>query len=469
MGIQEKNLLVEFIKYISREEKEKLKLHLNTSGKVKQVWEYSLNAAQNKHLDKAKLFEKLKISHSHFDKITSELLQKCYDILFPERGLKLLTFLAANNGWGKHFYGEINRQLKEIGKLSETDVKNFIQQCIVLHFSISKIDRNEYIFKKLKSKFIELSPPELKQDNALWLAYKEVYLEIDHLFANSDTYDKAEFFDQKLSSLKPDFKTTSPEIIFEYFWTLIFAKQATSQHHQIFLLIDEAAEYLPKSATLEQDLLQLKKAETLYQCSRFQESYEAFSTLLKTNNEIYPRLGYWYTKYFQVCLITKHFDTAKWILDYKKSSRGANFEALIQVRDIISFAKYHILVGEYEQAFYFIRLGFIKNPKAKYFQYETELRMLEAAYFYLTGDTKQALTLCKRNIIWLNNNGYGVRTSIYPKFYVLFKAFYEQKTIGRSLKPREKLYLDNMLQSTAAVYGSILQRICEASIHKHFA
>ncbi|OJV27781.1 MAG: hypothetical protein BGO32_11035 [Bacteroidetes bacterium 37-13] len=458
---QEKNLLVEFLTYISKEDKEKLKLYINTSGKVKQVWDYSLNAARNKPLSKITLYDELKISHSHFDKICSELLQKCYNILVPERGLKLLSFLTTNTGWVKHLYAEINRQLKDISTLSQAEIKTFVYSCIEIHFSLAAIDRNEYVFKKIKQKFIELSPKNQQHNNLLLLTFKETTIEINSLLANAQFQGKEDQFYNKLKRLKPNFETTNPEICFEYFWLLIFLNQASLQFDNALLLIEEAKNILPLLLKDKKDLLHLKMAEILYQCSKFQDSYKVFSSLLKTNSETFPDIGYWYTKYLQICLITKNFDTAKWILDYKRKSRGEHFEKLISIRDIISFAKYYLLVGEYEEAFYFIRLGFTKNPKAKYFQYEIELRNLEAAYFYLSGNTQQALSFCKRNIIWLAHKGYNIKTSIYPKFFVVTKAIYNQNTLGKKIPKSAKSYWEELQLSNAAVYGILLNKINE--------
>lgn len=458
---QEKNLLVEFLIFIQKEEKEKLKRHINTSGKVKQVWEYSLNAAQSKHLSKVKLYDELKISHSHFDKICSELLQKCYDVLVPERGLKLLSFLITNAGWIKHLYAEINRQLKDIFNLTQAEIKTFVYNCIEIHFSLAAIDRNEYVFKKIKQQFIELSPQNQQHNNLLLFTFKEITIEINSLLANAQFQGKEDQFFKKIKRLKPNFKTADSEITFEYFWLLIYLNQASFQFDNALLLIEEAKNILPLPLKDKKDLLHLKMAEILYQCSQFQDSYKAFSSLLKTNSETFPDIGYWYTKYFQICLITQNFDTAKWILDYKRKSRGEHFEKLIAIRDVISFAKYYLLAGEYEEAFCFIRLGFTKNPKAKYFQYEIELRNLEAAYFYLSGNTQQALCFCKRNIIWLANKGYNIKASIYPKFFVVTKAIYNQNTLGKKMSKNAKSYWEELQLSNAAVYGILLNKINE--------
>lgn len=452
-----KNLLAEFIAYLQPEHKRKLISNINTSGKVNTIWQNALKTSKSAILNKEKLLKELAITHSHFDKICSELLQKCYTILVPERGMKLIVFLTQHEAWNKHLYSEINHQLKHLSNTPKAEAYNFLKQCIAIHNNLSYISQNKYIFKKIEVLYLQLSP-QIENDK-LWIAYKKIYSEINNVFAAATTNEKEEELNKKLNKLKPDFETVSSEVIFEYYWTAIFLKQAAMRFAEVLMLIDEVLLHISSSNKEMTALIRLKRAEVLYHHGVFEESYQEFQTLLKTNKETYPNLGYWYTKYLQISLITGHFETAKWILDYKRKSRGNHFEELIFPRDIISYAKYHILVGEYEKAFYFIRLGFAKNPKSKFFQYETELRMLETAYFYLSGNITYALYLCKKNIAWLHSKGYKSKSSIYPKFYLLLQSIFEMKTLKRNFKKHENEYYDEMLSGSAAVYGRILNLI----------
>jgi hypothetical protein len=135
---------------------------------------------------------------------------------------------------------------------------------------------------------------------------------------------------------------------------------------------------------------------------------------------------------------------------------------LMVPRDIFSFIKYFLFNGQYEEAFKFIQLGFEKNPKGKYFQYEIELRNLQTAYFFLSGKQEVAVQGCARHIKYLRFHGYGQNKSDYPYFYVLTRAIFDKKTGGGDLTAKEKQMLERYQRGSYAIYGRLLLKMLDS-------
>jgi hypothetical protein len=132
-------------------------------------------------------------------------------------------------------------------------------------------------------------------------------------------------------------------------------------------------------------------------------------------------------------------------------------------RDIISVAKYFLFEGNYALAHEFILLGFEKNPKGKYFQYEVELRNLQTACFYLEGQQDVALSMCRKHVRFLTAHGYGVDTSNFPFYYLLIKSFAKSQKLNKSLSPQDLQMLDRYQKGSYAIYGKLLLKMRESA------
>lgn len=372
----------------------------------------------------------------------------------------MLTFLNTSRAWLPHFYKETSRQLKQLDKTSRIDAQVFLKQFITLYIdSIPVMFRNNAVYEKAARKYLLLSASDTKKEDELYIAYTKIWLEINVLFAAGTIKNKGNAIGRKLERLKPDFRNISDELIYQWYWTLIYLKQSVEDNPAVAQLAETAlkTKYKNPSTTLR---LQMKYAEALYFTSRFEESFFAFSAIMnKYERAEIPNIGYFTTRYLQVCLITGNFAIVKSELEQMKQDAESRFIAQVTPRDIMTFIKYYILAGEYEVAYEFIRLGFIKNPKAKYLQYEIELRNLETAYFYLSGNIPQALEMCERHLRYLRTKGFGIKKSPYSFYFALVKAYAKKRHTKETLSENEDAMMKVFLRGTNAVYGRMLQKI----------
>lgn len=456
------NQLIDFLIYLQPEEKQKLATSIKSSGKQAKVWQYALEKAQQGRYNKEEALKEINATDTHFEKMCSVLLSRCYTVLFPEGGLPLLRFLNSYMSYTRHFYMELNKQLKALSKMPKSEAKKFLKLCVSLHIDRPIAFRNETAFAKISKAYLSYTTPETKIEDRLFISCKEIWIEIDQAFASGKIDSKEIALNKRLKQLLPDFNKIGEDSIFEYYWTTIYLKHATFKYEEVVELINTALQLIRTSkANITQ--LRLKRAEAFYYVSRFEEAYKEFHDILyEKADENIVNSGYFSTKFLQICLITGHFDKAKIMLDDIQRKAGVRFKELIAPRDIISFVKYHLLVGDYDKAIEYIRLGYEKNPRNKYFQYEIELRNLETAYFYLTNNELFAVQMCQKHIKFLRNHGYSVRDSLYAQYYVLIRLFYKVKYEQQQLFKKDWAMYEQFQTGSRAVYGRILKKIKEA-------
>lgn len=462
------NLLFDFLKNLPETELSKVKAQ-QLKGTTAKVFEAILAQAAKGAFNREAIQKQAHVTDSHFDKITSELLSKCYKALFPNEGLDLLHFLSTRIVFNKHYYKELPRQIKHAEKLkNKTEKAAFYKGCIDHHqFNLPIMYKDSKVLTKLGEKYVALVPPADKKGAALIVQCRLLFGRIDKLFAAAIIKDTEGKILGEFKKLGNPAAIKGHEPLFEYYWVWLYYHMAVEAFDKGVDIANEAIAALRKWPHPNADLnvlrFELKLSELFYFGNRFEDSFEKYhSVFTGPHAHLIPERGYHNTKYIQICCITGHLKEAEFILDKIREFYGEKLKQSIAVRDIFSFAKYYLFAGEYDKAFDFLQMGFLKNPKGKYFQYEVELRNLQVALFYLTGKKTLALQLCERNIKYLRSHGYAVKESNYPYFYILTRAIFEQSTTGRKFKPIEEEKMERYLRGSFGVYGKLLQKMQKA-------
>lgn len=459
------NLLFDFLKHLQEREKQKLK-SLLLKGRSAQVWAMLNQQAEQQFFDREKIEKELEISSAHFDKITSQLLSKCYEHLFGENSLELLGFLSERASFVKHFYQEMKRQMSYAeANFSKKKLADFYKANVnFIHFNMPIIHKDEEVLKKLAAKYLAI---EKNRTSKLLIACKLMYVQIDKLFAAALIRANAEEQKKKIDALGALPDNADEELAFAFYWLRIYFNHAIEDFEQALAVTEEALTLIKKYKSelnkVQVLRIELKHAELLYYLNRFEESFQTFEQWMKMPQaQKLPDYPYYATKYFQVCLVTGHLAEARKILAAKETMPIQQLKAVLLPRDLISYAKYYLFSGDYGEAFEFIQLGFEKNPKGKYFQYEVELRNMQTACFYLSGQKKLAVQMCNKHIKYLRSHNYGVKQSDFPYFYVLTKAMYEKKQRGKKLSKKDEAMLQRYQKGSYAVYGKLLLKMLES-------
>jgi hypothetical protein len=459
------SLLFDFLKNLPAADRNKI-VSQTFKGKTDAVFRAIIAQTETGVYEREKIQGALNLSGSHFDKITSELLSKCFAVLYPEGGLPLLNYLSMRVAFNKLFYKELSKQMKQVALLNNKKQKaDFYKGAINhIHFNLPIINKNSKVLAALGKEYIAAAPSQEKPDAILWVNCRTLYNKIDNLFAASKVKEKAPEIFKELQQLGNAYTIKNHELLFEYYWVVLYYYMAIEDFSKAADIATEAIEHLQQhpheNSALNILRLELKLSELYYFSSRFDESYQKYrSVFTGPQADIIPERGYHTTKYIQICLITGNLKDAKLQIDKMRAFYGKNLEETLPVRDIFSFIKYYLFAGDYDNAFRFIQLGFQRNPKGKYFQYEVELRNLQVALFYLTGRPHEALQMCERNIKYLRAHGHPVKDSNYPYFYILTRAIFEEKTTGRKFKSIEEEKMQRYLQGSFGVYGQLLLKM----------
>lgn len=459
------NLLFDFLKTVLYQDKNKLAA-LKPGGKSGQVWQMLNQQALQKHFDRELIETSLKISSSHFDKITSQLLAKCYEHLFGNDKAQLLSYLSQQGPLLKHFYQELKRQSNFAEKnFSPAQRALFYKNAVdLIHFNMPIMHKDEEVLRALANKYLSI---EKNRNARLLIECRLMYVHIDKLFAAALVHAQATEVRKQIDALGALPDDADEELAFAWWWLNIYFYHATENFGQAAKVAKQAIAALStyQSALNSYNILRikLKLAELLYYNSRFEESFKGFQKLLKANEpDNIPDSRFYIAKYLQVCLITDNLNEAKDTLDNYFKKPVSYLKEILLPRDIISFAKYYLFTGDYDEAFEFIQLGFARNPKGQYFQYEVELRNLQTAYFFLTRQKKLALQMCNKHIKYLRSHNYGIRQSDFPYFFVLTKAIYDKTERDKNLTVREEQMLQRYQQGSYAVYGKLLLKMLHA-------
>jgi len=441
-------------------------MQIAIKGRSAEVWQMLNGQVAQMQYDRGKIETKLGISSAHFDKITSQLLARCYECLFKDDWYELLSFLSERTAFVKHYYHELKRQQHKAEKtFSKKQLAEFYKANInFIHYKMPIIHKDEKVLEQLAKKFLAV---EKNKNARLLIECKLLYVQIDKLFAAAKIVTQSAVVYKKIEVLGKLPVGADAELTFAYYWLKIYYNNAIENFTESAAVSKEAVSALKKfkdkTTRLNVLRVELKLAELNYYLSNFEESFIDFKRLLQTKEARQnPDYSYNSTKYLQVCLITNHLAEARQIVEERKNLPPRQLRELLLPRDIISLAKYYLFSGELEEAFYFIQLGFEKNPKGKYFQYEVELRNLQTAYFYLNNQKSLAVQMCNKHIKYLRSHGYGIKQSDFPFFYVITKAMYEKGKRGKKLSARENEMLERYQKGSYAVYGKLLLKMLKS-------
>lgn len=458
------NLAFNFLKYLHEQEQKQLSSIKLKGNALLLLNKMNAQIATNT-CNRAAIQKELKLSDSHFDKLSSELLSAVYAHLFGNHALNLLRYLSEQSVYVKHFYAELKRQLKQIAKEPRKETKaTFYYTCFnyILQY-MPAMYKDEAVLKKLGALYLQHT---LNKNAVFLIDIKLVQVKIERLFAAAKMAGQKEKIAANLKKLEKHLLNANEEEAFTYYWTKLYYYNAIEDFHFSLSVSREAIDVLRKYKSKQNSInlfrLELKVAELLYYISSFDESFKAFDALMQNPliKEV-PDQGYYNTKFLQICLITDKLKRAKQIITANIRSHTALYKNTMLPRDLISCAKYYLFSGEYNKAFEFIQLGFEKNPKAKYFQYEIELRNLQTAYFFLSGQREVLPALCNRNLKFLRSHNYSAKQSDFPHFYMLTKTLLRKAP--ERLSASEQQMLKRYQKGSYGVYGKLLLKMMAAA------
>ncbi|HYF03792.1 MAG TPA: hypothetical protein VEC36_10480 [Patescibacteria group bacterium] len=466
------NYLHEFINILKGDELEKVQ-SLQLPLRQRNVLHTILNFRHRELPEVPELLKALDMSSQHFYKINSVLLNKCYAAFAPELGLRVLEILTAKNLY-RHFCHEMFLQEKQLLKNAPDQLEEFYFRC----FNLLQAQSAKYYEEPLTCSFGEKYLAARKNPQKDDELYVEVRLLQTRIIMLSVRGKNDELGCKMLNELERHAEALhgsrhAPALYGHYHGFAAYYTYFTDADENAGKILDYllkarsiCEEYPHILGTSYQLWTQGKIAEAHYAAGNFQQAYENYTELFKTDIRERQKWFYHATKFTQICIILGELAKAGELLHEYFDVHVASREKTMTTMGSISYAKLHLAKGELLKAKEYIDLGFELNTKNYYVQYEIELRNLQNTYFFLKEEWELAEDLARRNLKFLTSKGFTLETSTYGYFYKMILAFINtrmhKEKFPESLEPKYELYQ----KSYYAVYGKLLKIMWEVANSK---
>jgi tetratricopeptide (TPR) repeat protein len=203
--------------------------------------------------------------------------------------------------------------------------------------------------------------------------------------------------------------------------------------------------------------------QILFFSSKFTESFEVYHGLYSRIN--IRETMRWYVfmaEYFRLCLVTGHYDIGEeicrdYFIKFFDDKNGSFYlSALIQcVKLLIHTNQFELAQQKLEE------LNKL-TTKSSSLQFQFALRELTVAYYYLSGNFKEALSLAEKNLKFMRSKRMHYLIPEYTYHARLTKAFVKRKLKNKPLTSEDELMFDAMQKGTMAQYGILLKKLADA-------
>ncbi len=406
----------------------------------------------------------LHITGSHFDKINSLLLKKCYDVLVPNGGGELWLFLRRKN-LSRHFYHELaldERQLLRDGD-PEALAAFYLSGFENIH-QLTFLTYDPKIARRYMDRYFEIKD-QITPAERLMIEGRLVRQQI--INGNSlgmQQKQKEKFYEDllRLGELIPRVDTPEPIVQFYLAFALYYKsvsvdpkknrEQLTRAHS---IIVANPKEFIDE----DEVLLRCMIADTFYQESNFDEAYTQYQTVFAEWEAVMRSQFFFCSSYVQLAVLTNHFTEAKEILD---RIFGQHLESLDNAQAAttaaISYAEFALHSGDFDQGKKYIDAAFRHNDKNRLVAFEIKLRKLEAVCFALKGDYLFAESLISKDLKYLQSRGYTLAKSPHGWFFKCLSAIIDERTNGKKLSAKlEAKYQDSLL-GFGAIHGKLLEQ-----------
>ncbi len=403
--------------------------------------------------------KQLEITHTHYYKICSMLLDKIYTGLIPERGYELMLFLSQKDLYG-HFTHEVLLFEKTIDQHSDLNLEEFYYNVFMLLQKVSAADMDEELLFKYGKKYLENKKNKTLGDEMMvqscvlntkltLLKATKKKIEIAHEVAKElhvieqklekENHPKANYYLNKALSTYYHQTVGDPQTVIKY------------QEKNISLYNDNKGMF--DASLLVQSKCRI--AEMQYMNSNYEQAFESYSTIFEQYKTELESDFYHQSRFAQLAIITEKNQKAIQIIDQyfgmyvegKKQGPGT-MGALL-------YAKYYMFKDP-EQSNKYVQIAKRLINKNIFVQYEYEIRMLENIYFALIDDVKTARALVKRNLKFMYSKGLNLRNSDLIYVMVLLQEIVKPHFASYRFGVRLKAKYASLQKSYAIIYGKII-------------
>jgi len=392
-------------------------------GKEKEVFDYILHYSKSELPPTEDLLKKLTITESHFYKIHSVLIRKCYEWLIPNQGLELLLYLKRKNLFNllRH---EILTQEKK-GKIA--DATSFYLKCF--HFFIDF--PYKFYDKKLTDSFGEKylkSKSQSTESDKLYVKFHKLFSDVNRNAARKNPIKALGLNIGNLLKEEEKLKDSNHHLAKYYLYRSICSYYTYYEKNN-----NKVIEYLEKAITLKNHIayffsidigqfLDLLYADALFTNNQVAEASAIYSKVFEKGiSEDMYGYHFHYEQYCLILITEKKYDLALATLDKVFKSCIKNKLDIYATRGAMTYAKLYLSNMDLKKALYYLNTAKAINEKTFYLPFDIQLRVLENVYFFLKKDYEFASQLATKNIKFLKSQEQG---KIFEDYLLLWKLIH---------------------------------------------
>lgn len=387
--------LQDFLAALRPDEQQMLRQTIPFSTTELRVFEYLLRSQAEGNSEVAPLS---KMTTTHFDKLCSQLLSKCYEA-FPDIAKEPILATLAKRGAHELYLHELHKQerLLRRSKATEAELEGLYYQALNSYlFFEARLFRQD-VWEHISSAYCRYSARQeaativrirslirrihlLRVQGNRGTALLAVEEELLQLYEELQDKNWAESLILLCRALAEYYTTRGAVEQIIYWWTK--ALEALRLHPDIF----------PEAKLVVQgSLAQAYTAKP----GGINKALRLLDAMWKEEPNVFARNGHLNQIYFRVLLWAEKATRALQLLSLRFGTNELLGNAALRPMDVVDYALYYILQGNYDTAKKFVHQG-LSIKQGGILGAEAELRFIEIASFFLSGETEFALDLCTR-------------------------------------------------------------------------
>ncbi len=440
---------------------------LDLKGKELQLFELFCSKIGSGAPTKEEAMAALGISGAHFDKTTSILLKRCYEVLVPQGAPELWVFLRRKY-LPRHVYHQFHLEERE-QKLSGDSgaLAAFYFNAFETLHTMTYEDYDPKEAERFMRCYFELKPNATAAEHIM-IEGRWIRQLITNSLSRGSIGEEIRALSTNLATLEAMIDDSMTPLPLCQFYLAIahFYKVVEIDTDKQRMYLQRTLEVFVANpddfSTEDIELVKCKIADTYYQDGKFEQAYGRYNQIIPHQIELFKTQYFYTTTFIQLALLCKDFERADSLLAIFYDELLDRAEGQPAAMAAITKAKRYLLERRSEEAKRYIDLGFAINNKNVLLNFDIELRKLESIYFAQIGDFGFTEELIDKHIKFLQSKGIKVKTNLHAIFLKLLRSIMAERSGGKKLSPAEEEQMRVQSSGFVTIYGRLLQTIRSA-------
>ncbi|MFN8285607.1 MAG: hypothetical protein U0V74_02585 [Chitinophagales bacterium] len=457
------SFLLELVRTLKKEEVQKLLL-MPVKGREEEVLQKTLSYRTTTDEVDSKIQEELGLSKSHFDKINSVLLEKCFGYLTDGSDAKVFTLLLQKQLLDLLYHEIKMREKAQLKTGKEKEIREFYLQAFLATRKIGVNKLDLALVSKYATEYLKHFPKAGLEDKAeIWLMYEHSALFYNSVMGNSVSYEPQ--FWKVIHKWEKELKGKN---LHRANFHLQLAKAnfydfCSSDGDNLINSLETALQEFEAAKGGVPQALKMyaftKLAKAYCQTDQFEKALETY----KESFAIWPDLkrNVYHPVMFAVIAIINHrFTEAEQMLNENTREVLTHRTDMGMFFNIArNYAVLHIHKNEFDKALEYIHMFLQVNRVETDLLGEILNRIVQNAYFAAIGDWETALSLVKKNKKFLANKPSSSMITEYEKFFNLLRSIIKHRANGDKLPVDFEEQMAAYQRNIAKLYGDLLLKV----------